>query len=229
MFADGAEAGVRFGHVRILGEPRAKRLIGLGGITPLPQPLVDFSRFQKRGGLPLRSVVEHVDFEELGERLAQSILMKIGLAAQQMSLCGQFASLASVYDRLKGTAGVVRTSQSKKCPAASKIEIGKGRIANGQFRPECLGLGQCVAPALDSHEALDMPAANQSRQSLGIPGLRRFTRKRREDRLGLLRMVQAQRRLARKKRASRFRGLPGYSLIRWSSVGTAAVQSPISI
>lgn len=195
MFANGDEAGVRLGNVRIVGKPRAKPLIGFGGIAPLGKPLMDFSRFQERSGLPPGGVIEHVDFEELGERFAQSIFMKIGLAAQEMGLRGQVASLASVDHRLEGIAGVFRTSQPEKCPAAGKIKIGDGWIAGGQFPLECLGLGQSVPPALGSQEALDMPAANQSREALGIRGLRRFGRKCREDQLGLLRVVHAKSRL----------------------------------
>ena len=48
MFANRNEAGVRLGNVRIIGKPGAEPLIGLGGIAPLGQPLIDFSRFQER-------------------------------------------------------------------------------------------------------------------------------------------------------------------------------------
>ena len=76
----------------------------------------------------------------------------------------------ALITRLEGLAGVFRTSQPEQCPAAGKIEVGHGGIARGQFRLEGLGLCQGIPPALDSHQALHMPAANQPPEPSGSVG-----------------------------------------------------------
>ena len=87
---------------------------------------MDLACFQQSGGLPPGGIVKQVDLEKLGEGLAQSVLVKIGFATQEMSLRGQVASMASVDHRLEGLAGVFRTGQSEQCPAAGKVEVGNG-------------------------------------------------------------------------------------------------------
>ena len=98
----------RFGGRRLVGKPRQEPSIGFGGIGPLIESLINFSRFQQSGRLPAGGLVEDVDLEKIAESLVELLLMEVSFPMHQERAGAQVSLTARNRSRAQTRPGLLR-------------------------------------------------------------------------------------------------------------------------
>ena len=198
----GFEALAGFLGVLIFGELGPEFLVGLGGLFPLVELLVDLAGFEEGDGLPLGGVVLDDDPVIIFERFLVLLLVEIGLASHELGPGSEFAAFTGGEHQVEGLPGFFEEGEPLRGSTSGVVDFGgEGVVGVGGLESVCGG--DRVFPPAELGEALDSAGLGGRGEPLEVGLGRRFGGEGRE--LGLAPLASPDLKVASafQKRASR--------------------------
>ena len=170
----GRETSIGLGEVRVLAKSRAQAFISFGRIAPLQQSFLNFSRLQKRGGLPARCVVFEIDPQKLAKCFVEPVLVKERFTPHELGLGGKIAPFASVDHRLESGSSLFRPCESQERPAASEFQLGQPGSSAETADLDASAFESASAHRFRASRLWTCLLATRTRNPCGIGGAWRF-------------------------------------------------------